>query len=333
MERPHVAAAACALCPGGGGTSVREALAHKVSRERIGAELEGMIHGPDPVMALRLLHRLRIFAAVFALPPAAVGGLGEAAFGAAATALAAAAYDEMAAWGHPEAAFDRDARRRCLLAAVLLPVADLQVPAAKGKATSAAAHVVREALKWKAKDAEAVDALHAAAPQLAAIYRQLQGQPDGVPAPEELRMRLGRVIRSLKQLWPAGCVTAALLHSSRGMGLDGEAAPLSPGEAAAAAAEPSDGEPDAAGTQRRLDFCEVLLDAATAYGVAGCWQWKPLLDGKQVMAAMGMTAGGPQLGRLLAAAVDWQLAHPAGTADECREWLRREHGGGVGGLG
>ena len=53
----------------------------------------------------------------------------------------------------------------------------------------------------------------------------------------------------------------------------------------------------------------------------------------QVMAAMGMTAGGPQLGRLLAAAVDWQLAHPAGTADECREWLRREHGGGVGGLG
>lgn len=33
---------------------------------------------------------------------------------------------------------------------------------------------------------------------------------------------------------------------------------------------------------RRLDFCEALLTAATAYGIAGCWQWKPLLDGKQV---------------------------------------------------
>lgn len=32
----------------------------------------------------------------------------------------------------------------------------------------------------------------------------------------------------------------------------------------------------------RLDFCEALLSAATAYGIAGCWQWKPLLDGKQV---------------------------------------------------
>lgn len=159
--------------------------------------------GPDPIMALRLLHRLRIFSAVFALPPAAAGGLPDDAFGAASNRLAASAYDEMQAWVrrqpcllprlvrcggdaglgdrgrgsqlgasaaplstsalhacrpgtrpaaavalhqpacaarlpsalqlHPEHGFDQDARRRCLLAAVLLPVADIQVPAAKGK--------------------------------------------------------------------------------------------------------------------------------------------------------------------------------------------------------
>lgn len=49
-------------------------------------------------MALRLLHRLRIFSAVFALPPAAAGGLSDDAFGAAANRLAASAYDEMQAW-------------------------------------------------------------------------------------------------------------------------------------------------------------------------------------------------------------------------------------------
>lgn len=38
----------------------------------------------------------------------------------------------------------------------------------------------------------------------------------------------------------------------------------------------------AAPPRRRLDFCETLLQAATAYGISGCWQWKPLLDGKQV---------------------------------------------------
>lgn len=48
-------------------------------------------------------------------------------------------------------------------------------------ACSAASHVVREALKWKAKDAEAVDVIHSTAPELIAVYKQLQGQPDGVP--------------------------------------------------------------------------------------------------------------------------------------------------------
>lgn len=54
--------------------------------------------GPDPVMALRLLHRLRIFGAVFALPPVAAVGLSEDAFGAAANKLAVSAYDEIQAW-------------------------------------------------------------------------------------------------------------------------------------------------------------------------------------------------------------------------------------------
>ena len=43
------------------------------------------------------------------------------------------------------------------------------------------------------------------------------------------------------------------------------------------------------------------------------------------MAAVGMRSGGPALGRLMEAAVDWQLAHPDGSADECRAWLQREH--------
>jgi hypothetical protein len=47
------------------------------------------------------------------------------------------------------------------------------------------------------------------------------------------------------------------------------------------------------------------------------------------MAAVGMKSGGPQLGRLMAAAMDWQLAHPNGSADECRQWLQQQHGSGA----
>jgi hypothetical protein len=66
-------------------------------------------------------------------------------------------------------------------------------------------------------------------------------------------VRLGQVIRRLKQLWPAGCVTAALLHDNPDLGasVDGE----QPLAAAAAAADPrgppAEGEPDAEATQRR----------------------------------------------------------------------------------
>ena len=180
---------------------------------------------------------------------------------------------------------------------------------------SASFHAVREGLKWRAKDAEAVDALHATAPDLVAVYRQLQGQPDGVPgercwggvsvcmrvlagcpvagvqsaacpraaphppaparpatpapaAPEQLRVRLGHCIRRLKQLWPAGCVVASLLHSNPeygGAGVDGAPADAPPGAAALAAASglESTDEPEP-GTQRRCG-------KGCCAGVQACW--------------------------------------------------------------
>lgn len=46
-------------------------LGHKVSRERIGTELDGMIKGPDPLTALDLLKSLGLFEAVFEVHPSA----------------------------------------------------------------------------------------------------------------------------------------------------------------------------------------------------------------------------------------------------------------------
>jgi hypothetical protein len=87
-------------------------------------------------------------------------------------------------------------------------------------------------------------------------------------------VRLGQVIRKLKQLWPAGCVTAALLHGNPrlGQGLEGEAAPLSPSDAAAAAAaeEPLDGEPDVVATQlRRVPGVEGFAEGLQGFCILG----------------------------------------------------------------
>lgn len=50
-------------------SQVRDMLGHKVSRERIGTELDGMIKGPDPLMALDLLRTMGLFEAVFEVYP------------------------------------------------------------------------------------------------------------------------------------------------------------------------------------------------------------------------------------------------------------------------
>jgi hypothetical protein len=52
------------------------------------------------------------------------------------------------------------------------------------------------------------------------------------------------------------------------------------------------------------------------------WELKPLLNGQAVMKAVGMTKGGPALGRLNEQLVDWQLEHPEGTEDEAAAYLQ-----------
>ncbi|GAX80398.1 hypothetical protein CEUSTIGMA_g7837.t1 [Chlamydomonas eustigma] len=72
---------------------------------------------------------------------------------------------------------------------------------------------------------------------------------------------------------------------------------------------------------RGVEAGRLIMSAASAFGLEECWLWKPLLDGKQVMPILGLQKPGPELGPALAAVMEWQLTHPLGTADECKEFL------------
>lgn len=43
----------------------------------------------------------------------------------------------------------------------------------------------------------------------------------------------------------------------------------------------------------------------------------------QAMQVVGMNKPGPQLGKLLSAVIDWQLVHPHGTADDCKQYMKQ----------
>ncbi|KAL6783781.1 hypothetical protein ACKKBF_B05770 [Auxenochlorella protothecoides x Auxenochlorella symbiontica] len=251
---------------------IASALEQKVSRERVGTEVDGMLGGPEPVAALDLLRRLGLMHAVFG--------------------------HDLGTDGRPGVAWEalrlldlglgREARRDLMAAAALLPVREERVPAAKGRHTSLAASLLRTALKWPTRSGERVEALHAAAPQLLQVLQEgLRGE-DGAVGKESLQVTLGRCLLALKDSWREGCLLGALLGSPT----------------------------DPAGT---AEGCRSLVAAVGGWGLQGCWEWKPPVNGRRVMALLGVS--GKEVGPVMAAITDWQLAQPGGSARECEAWL------------
>ena len=77
-------------------------------------------------------------------------------------------------------------RRLALLSALLLPLRAAEISKAGKPPTPLTSYVVLDAIKWKRKDAEAVAALHAAAPELLRISQTLQARVSNHDSPCDL---------------------------------------------------------------------------------------------------------------------------------------------------
>ncbi|KAF6258483.1 hypothetical protein COO60DRAFT_1460658 [Scenedesmus sp. NREL 46B-D3] len=309
---------------------VREALGSKVSRERIGTELEGMFNGASPAAAVRLLHQLCLFPQVFTPPPQLQQLLGSD-FGGPCTELTEAGQLLLQEVGLQ---LSEEERRLFLLAALLLPLRRLSCTL-KNKQQPASSHIIRESLKWRVKEVEGVAALHAQVVDLAQVLHDVRGADTCTHWSADI---VQLAVRALAVhfmargvgvcLWLAGgrvpmaCVGSRLRSMqvpwshllSRHLPT---ATPLGV-EPAAAAEEPTAGAGGSEGgrtaevqLQQQVDTVQGLLAAAAGFGLEDCWQWKPLLDGKQLIDLLSVPKG-PMLGALTAAVMDWQLAHPSG---------------------
>ena len=318
LDPPLVAAASSAR--------VREELVSKVSRERVGTELDGMLNGPAPVAAARLLQQLRLFPAVFLPPDEQLRALGPD-FGPPCLATMAAADALMR---HPECQvhLGPEERRLCLLAALLVPLREVQVKPGKGKAAkqpgSLPAYLVREALKRRTKDGDAMVALHSEAAELLSIWKRLGGggsqQHEAADVPASTRTALGQAIRRLKGQWELAAVIAPLLQMPEAAPLGVDSPPQQGSEGGGCG--PLDPEAPDVASAGFLEVTNGLRAAVHACKLEKADTFKPLLDGKAVMAELGLKSGGPQLGAAMAKIMDWQLANPDGTAEQCREMLR-----------
>ncbi|CAI5492407.1 unnamed protein product [Closterium sp. Naga37s-1] len=229
---------------------VRTALGNKVSKERIGKEVELMLKSRDPYAAISLVVDLNLFPTVFPLPHAPshtadvppddeLPGLCEASFAATCTRLHQ--------WEKhlPQALIDHlsDLSVGLLLAALLMPLRHAHYLDKKKKEVPFAQHIVLDSLKLKRAYADMVVLLHAAAEDFTALAPLLttpaaEAAPGGgedaataaagtggaaaarcltliTPPHEEFqdnaRVLAGKLLRKVKACWPSAVLLASTL--------------------------------------------------------------------------------------------------------------------------
>lgn len=200
-------------------------------------------------------------------------------------------------------------RRTLLYATLLFPLAPLHVQGRRSRMESFVFATLGERLKRKHRDAEAAVAVQAGARAL----RRLLLHSSAAAAD---RTSVGRVLRDVcRGWWPASLAVSAawaaagLVNASNGSA----SAAYNGSGGGSTAALPS---VDAARLRAIAD--EHVALAARIRGewrLDGVWRVRPLLDGKQLMAQLGLSAG-PALKAVIDSLADWQLEHPdAGPAD------------------
>lgn len=294
-------------------TNIHEELHRKVSRERVGKELEGMLSGKhaNPIEALKLIGQLRLAGSIFCLPPDSVivGNIGK-------SHLAAVPYQgsieedfrklRAAAWEEaqeciqvlptvlknfndtPTSAVTEFDARLTYLSVALVPYTQLRYEE-KNKVKTVTEYMIREGIKFKNKD---VLAMVAVAEQLDSMIQLLQQIPEASPA---TRLQVGLLLRDTKDMWVSVLVlaTVALIRQeSHGREIDWL-------------------------ERARKWYTTIIIDLK----LEQCWKVKPILNGKEMISLLGISRG-PVVGEYAKEQTRWILMNPEGTKEACKTHLK-----------
>ncbi|KAJ6693629.1 hypothetical protein OIU85_004410 [Salix viminalis] len=263
---------------------VKNALAAKVSKERVGTEVDLMISGNQPVKAMTYIADLTLFWVVFTLHPKVEPTVSEEC-----QRLCVAYLD--AAWNLIQliggSSFTGEQRRLCLYAALFLPFRDTIYKDGKGKKVPVVNYIFRDSLKQKASDPETVIKIHRSLEKFLTLIPLLTSNDDtqpaevdmgmelfDVPITSKLRVATGFLLLEVKEFWRAGLLLSTLLYPSD-----------------------TDSTQDFLEKQfeldRRRDLFKAAEDSIVNLGLEKVWDLKPLVNGKDIMNVLHLKSGGP----------------------------------------
>ncbi|GMI90740.1 hypothetical protein like AT1G22660 [Hibiscus trionum] len=295
---------------------VKTALAAKISRERIGTEIDLMISGNQPVKAIDYICDLTLFWVVFSLPPKVEPAVSDECY-----RLSAAYVD--ASWQLIQligcSNFSDEQRRLCLYSALFLPLRCATYKDRKDKMIPAVNYIFRDSLKRKASDADTVINIHKSLEKFLSLIPSILSNEDvqitevdwgkefvDVPVTSKLRVLTGFLLREIKDFWRVALLVSTLLYPTE-----------------------IDCSHDIIDRNFQLDKRKGIFvsveNAIVKLGLEKVWDLKPLVNGKDIMNILQLKVGGPLVREWQEKTLSWQLAHPSGTAEECLDWMKETY--------
>ncbi|XP_058204129.1 CCA tRNA nucleotidyltransferase, mitochondrial [Rhododendron vialii] len=297
---------------------VKAAIADKISRERVGHEIDLMVSGSQPVKAISYVSDLLLFWVVFSLPPEVDPP----------TFQGCESLDRIcvthmdAAWNLMQligcSAFNDEQRRLSLYATLFLPLRSTTYIDNKSKKVPVVNYIFRNSLKLKASDAETVINVHNATEKLLSLIPLILSNPVDikiaevdwgrvtldVPVASKLRILAGLLLREIKDFWRVALLASVLLYPTN---ID----------------DTKDSSAEQFQLEKRSQTYKIVENAITDLGLEKVWEMKRLVNGKDIMSILQLKAGGPLVREWQQKLLEWQLAHPSGTSEECLDWMRQ----------
>ncbi|KAM5574038.1 tRNA nucleotidyltransferase cca2-like [Rosa sericea] len=287
---------------------VKAALSAKVSRERIGAEIDLMISGDQPVQAMTLLCDFNWFSYVFRLHPQC-----EPPSDRACVTYLESICNLIGVIG--QSTFTDEQRRISFYAAMFSTLRTTMYKDERVEEIHVVNFIFRYSLKRKVSDAETVIKIHNAVEKFLPLLPHFGSSGCGVQLLAEddlgtreyvdlsatskesqLRVLMGSLLREIKDFW----TVALLLCCSED--------PLNKNFTL---------------EDRTALFREVQSAIIDDLGLDRVWDVKPLLSGTDIIRHLDLKSGGPVVSEWKQKVFAWQLAHPSGTKEECRDWMKK----------
>ncbi|OAX34827.1 hypothetical protein K503DRAFT_697989 [Rhizopogon vinicolor AM-OR11-026] len=297
---------------------IQDVLAQKISRERVGEEIDKMMKGPDPLRSIRIVNDLKLYKSIYHVPPQITSiasssprswdlSLRAATILHGLLSLTSPSEDSIPL--HPALRSYvlgvPGCKARLFLAASLYSYHGITYPDQKSKEQTLVKCAIQDGLKLGRQNhyLDGIPALYSAADLLKGVsleQSRLQSSSE--------RVAIGLLIR---QETVHNINTGSHWASSLVFSLVCELVSVSSSE-------------EAAESVRRYNS---LTSRIEELGLDRAVDEKPIVDGQAIAHAVAEKPG-PWMKAMVNRIVEWQLEHPEGTKDDCLAWLKEEKSAG-----